>query len=371
MATNLDIPLSKLVSWKGTLKDIKLHDQLVNYSMIRGLPHIPILPEQYIGIEIEVERTSGSSIHEYIPENWVATTDDGSLRNNGREYITCPHQIKYTSDLLANIYYRLPNKREFSPRTSAHVHFNVRDMSVGQVLTVLYSYIVIEKLLYQYVGRGREKSIFCVPLQDTNLVLNIQDNFTSMKGFNWLKYTGLNLLPIIDKGTIEFRHLYGTDHYEEILTWIDIISCLFAYAKSTPPDIAHQELIQLNSSSDYGLFLEKTFKDFSRIFLTMEKYEKAMEKGVSYLKSKVFRNEFFYTLREKTASCDLFRRIDEDKPQAKSVRYKVNGPTIEQLVAHQANIITGGGGGAGTIGNWQTNATTPQWPELFATTTQG
>jgi hypothetical protein len=45
----------------------------------------------------------------------------------------------------------------------------------------------------------------------------------------WHKYTAFNLLPIAKQGTIEFRHLQGTNEKSEVEGWLRTLKQLYDY----------------------------------------------------------------------------------------------------------------------------------------------
>jgi hypothetical protein len=355
----LNNPLSKLLIWKTAIKPIpeKFFEQ---YGAKYPLSEFsPLLPEQYLGIEVEVERALNNYVNDYVPIDIISQVEDGSLRNNGREFITCPHPAKYTETILSLLYKYLPKEHEFTLRTSTHVHINVRDMTIGQILTVIYTYLVLEKLIYYWVGESRENSIFCVPVQNTYISSNLLTKITkSIKYLGWMKYTGMNLCPISDKGTIEFRHLYGTKDYTEILTWVNLLLGIFKYAKETPPEIAHQAIVELNTSSDYINFLSNACPTLFREFTMIPDYKSKMESGVSFIKTFVFPNEFYQSLFETSSrTSSLYKKIftpGEDKPTKRKV-------SINPFVDHYLAELTTGNSMSSTTTAVPTH---PSWEVL-------
>lgn len=310
----MENPLTKYFKWE-TLPLTNIQECISgswesNYG--NPLP-IPVKsPEQLIGIEVEIERALPNKVASFIPTVWINQVEDGSLRNNGIEFVTCPHEVKYTETLLGMLFKHLPEKAEFTPRTSIHVHFNVRDMSIEQVSSVLYTYLAVEKLLYRWVGVDREKSIFCVPIQETVLMSNfgylISKN--NIRALSWMKYTGLNVLPIREKGTIEFRHLYGTKDLNRILLWINLISCIMEYAKKTPADRVINTILELNSNSEYRTFVEEVFQEYSTELTEFRDCSKLVEKGVNYIKSQALHNEYKVSLISGAEKdCELWKRL--------------------------------------------------------------
>jgi hypothetical protein len=180
------------------------------------------------GVECEIE----SNLAFQVFPNFN-TTEDGSLRNNGYEYISIPlpkeELLKSFKNLHANI--KFNNKKDaFSPRTSTHVHVNCRGLDTEQVQTIVFLYALYEEFFFAMVNSDRRGNIHCVPLTETYLpsiyrlgILNLYKK--------WHKYTALNILPLGKHGTIEFRHLQGTDNSVLMKEWLDTLNNLWEIGK--------------------------------------------------------------------------------------------------------------------------------------------
>jgi len=244
--------------------------------------------ERYVGVEIEVERAKPDKVNEIINENFIKITEDGSLRNSGLEYITCPHKSKYTINLLNHLFSLLHTKHEFSPRTSIHIHVNARDLTPKQIRALLLVYLTVERLLYNWIGNKRDQSIFCVPIIETDLATYLLNK----KQYIWMKYTGINLKPMQELGTIEFRHMHGTkDIQGKIEPWLNMILCLFQFTKQHEYLDIQRRIFELNTTSNYYTFLYDIFGPLAGL-LTHSNFHKDMEEGVCYIKTHSLTNTF-------------------------------------------------------------------------------
>lgn len=234
-------------------------------------------PDTYIGIEVEVENIfkRGGFVplenRQYLWQN----VEDNSLRNNGREFVSIPikgQQIPYAVDTLFKAFTKDKTclGYEFTDRTSIHVHVNYRDSSVETLANTILLYLLVEPLFYAFVGGDRDKNIFCVPLKESDNLVNLHrlfKDFENNRGDNysilrrWSKYNGLNLAPLFRYGTIEYRHLVGTDNQEKIMTWITSILKLKEFASKTKYEDLKQSLIELNTTSSYVALLNDMFGD--------------------------------------------------------------------------------------------------------------
>lgn len=205
-------------------------------------------PNLICGIELEIERVE----HPYYVERDETTwrvTEDGSLRNNGREFISKPTALgKLVLDL--ETFFKSNNFTQeinYSDRTSTHVHVNVQDFTKEQIQSLIVLYVLFEKILFQFVGNHRSENIYCVPLTETMLVQNLTktlDKVYNLQRQSWEKYTAFNLLPMQTFGTVEFRHLHGTNNLKTIVDWLQLVSSLVELARKTTVNEIHGWMMQ-------------------------------------------------------------------------------------------------------------------------------
>ncbi len=240
----------------------------VNVVVPKGLDYIPQIPvrsEQVIGIEVEVENTGSIG---RVPKGspWTMITD-GSLRNNGHEFITSPIPANYAPAVLNQLMTQILNQDcSFSPRTSVHVHLNMQDVEVGQAMDFVLLYSVFERLFYKFAGRGRIRNIFCVPITETSFLPGMSKNGVATA---WSKYTGLNLSPLSTRGestgygTIEFRHMHGTFDVAKLSIWINFITMLKEYVLKTPTKTIRTMLLGMDDNFPFQQLLVDIFGDMA------------------------------------------------------------------------------------------------------------
>ena len=240
-----------------------------------------------VGIEIEVENiTEGVP----FPAYWSSHAD-GSLRNNGIEFVSVPLQVKQIQGALELLYKNMKagNQPSFSNRTSVHIHLNCRDMTQDQVHCLTLLYAIFEKHFYSFAGTKRANSIYCVPLWRCNLLKYARDVIYSFNPSRWHKYCGINLLPLIDNngnrgyGTVEFRHLYGTDSVHSILEWINMILCLRKAALEMSLKDLMEEIKSMNTTSSYLHLFARVFPNHKPAVT-----DKDFEECVSNIKRELF-----------------------------------------------------------------------------------
>lgn len=228
------------------------------------------LPLELMGVELEYEdviRRDNSA-----PPLWTAV-EDGSLRNNGIEYIFSePLYGTGIKEALDGMQEHVNNiSPDVGARTSVHVHLNVSDMDVDQLMTLIILYLVFEKAIVSYHGGMREDNIFCVPyykapdaLAQLIHLFQHQNEVSSMdvrsilSGFN--KYYGLNIGAVIQHGSLEFRHMAGTTDMNKVREWICIIQQLKSTALRTGAN--YMDLIT-NMSGNSSFITSEVFGEFA------------------------------------------------------------------------------------------------------------
>ena len=229
---------------------MQAHELRTEYSIVD--------PGLLVGIEVEVEMVKNP----FYPTLFWKLDEDTSLRNYGREYISWPlrgNQIEYA---LKYLFTNLTKSRQFTGRCSTHVHMNVRTMTPEQISNMVQLYCLFEHALFGFIGEHRNNNIHCVPLMESNWVScipYIKQNYKFNREI-WDKYCAINILPVGTQGTVEFRHLHGTDNVEKIITWINLLMCIKKYAINSK-DILN-EIKSLNSNSDYYGLASRVFKEY-------------------------------------------------------------------------------------------------------------
>jgi hypothetical protein len=226
----------------------------------------------FLGIEVEVERVFRERGVLSVNDNFYLWDNiaDGSLRNNGREFVSIPLRGDSVSFAISELHKILSTEKtcighEFTDRTSVHVHMNVRDMEIKDLKNLILTYLVVEPLMYAFVGGDRAKNIFCVPITQSHLtyqlgqIMEVGERDFVAYTRNWYKYTGLNLLPIGKYGTIEFRHMVGTTNEEFLNKWLNMILSLKQYSNSVSLEKNKERILGLNTNSEYFNFLREVF----------------------------------------------------------------------------------------------------------------
>ena len=317
---NLDVPLTKALSFSQSVSvatsawnkyDLVAAEKGWYAAAIKLIHEQPLINNDWlIGIEVEAENVHLKSTQEKLVEIpypiWTAKLDN-SLRNNGMEFISIPMKGAMVHKAMMLLQYALGPKVDFSPRCSVHVHVNVRDMTVAQIVALGLVYATAERLMFRWVGHDRENNIFCVPVYMTH---DLQGLFAAaMAKFHRpvsFKYSALNFnttclnsgLPLY--GTVEFRHLYGTASAALLVHWINLIFSIKKYAMKHPLDTVLKTITDLNTTSAYGMFLKSVFGPLYDALAggvkSVEEFQAIMEASITEVKRCAFNNPFHQQL---------------------------------------------------------------------------
>lgn len=192
-----------------------------------------------VGIEIECE---GHGFREVHSELWRCE-DDGSLRgrfpNTRIEYIlekpipvdTVKHAV---TELVEMTKGAVP---DFSFRTSVHVHVNVLDLTSDQIISLIYTYLLLEEAMINYCGSVRKCNRFCLRLQDAdeiskNLIPVFKKGVKQVLNLDQelIRYSSLNLAAIKKYGSVEFRGMRGTMDVNTIDVWCNALVSIRNFA---------------------------------------------------------------------------------------------------------------------------------------------
>jgi hypothetical protein len=241
-------------------------------------------PTTYIGVEIEIENVN----QKHDAPNSFRFHEDGSLKLRGAEFVSIPIHVCYIEEELKRLLGCLDDFT-LSSRCSVHIHLNGRDFTKDELASFILLYLIFERSLYRMSG-NRWDSIFCVPLYHfSQEVGNFMDAlFKDDFYMSWHKYSGLNLLPLWDKGrpegraigTVEFRQMEGTFNIERIVNWINMIVSLKITAKEMPSKEIIALLKVMNTDSSYTNLALGVFKEWAGNIIDQPTFKEDVEKCI-------------------------------------------------------------------------------------------
>lgn len=197
-----------------------------------------LVSDTLVGVEVEMENA------QEIGSTYWSATGDGSLRDNGVEYVL---QQPLTGSDLMRAMDELTHLVEdnftptFGERTSTHIHVDVRDLDKDQLMSYVLLYMALEVPLFKYCGADRESSNFCPSyrLADSQLktintlICTTGENTTVRNIHNAERYAGCNINSVGKFGSLEFRGHRGEYRKEPLLRWINMLLALKEKAKDT------------------------------------------------------------------------------------------------------------------------------------------
>lgn len=224
----------------------------------KSTPATPFLlfPETVLGIELEIEQLRNRHFDVYnenFANLWVIV-EDHSLRLNGREFVSKPTQAQKLLEDLNDFFRKMDfsDNDHYSDRTSVHVHANVQHYTKDNLQNLVVIYSLLERVLFDFVGHHRNEGLYCVPLNETMLLQDLQrtlDRIFTGNRAAWEKYTALNLKPIESYGTVEFRHMHGTADMGKLTNWITVITNLMGYCAKTPLSQTYEDIYGLTEQN--------------------------------------------------------------------------------------------------------------------------
>lgn len=263
-------------------------------SLVIKSPHPIVDPKSLVGIEVEVENVQYINPNITVGPAWLVESD-GSLRNSGREFKTLAIPLVAAERLLTRLFTGLNSDVDFSVRTSVHIHQDVRSLTSEQLLVLLFTYLTVEPLFFKYAGNNRKNSVYCVPLLNTGLldadVTAAPTDKVIRLVRQWAKYSALNLAPVANFGTVEYRHMPGTNNIPKLMGWLDLISRLKVWAYKISYQQAVDMICNLNTNSQYYTYLDAVFGNATRL-LDQSELGKDMDEAVWRVKNATILNEF-------------------------------------------------------------------------------
>lgn len=181
------------------------------------------------GIELEMEGPGVPRVEP--PTNWDSKRD-GSLGPHGVEFVS---RQAFNFDRTELMLRRMKQALDDSHTTpdctvacSSHVHMNVQDLEVVQVLNIATTYYILEDYITRLAGPERQGNLFCLRLSDSEVPLerlrmSIEEGLFP-RGINEdVRSSALNLCSLATFGTLEFRAFRGVNDPMELLDWVTIL----------------------------------------------------------------------------------------------------------------------------------------------------
>lgn len=298
------------------------------------------------GIELEME---GKNIVLLDGVRGWTATHDGSLRNNHGDCLewifSSPVNFQNSVKRVEQLFEKLEeNKAKIvcSNRTSTHVHFNMGDKQIYQVINLFIAYTVVEGLLTRYSGEDRSGNLFCVSVRHADDIVNKVDEVVSRRGSfdkfgNDYRYAGLNLCSLNKFNTVEFRTMRGLDNSEDVISWLTILNdlCIYAcYAMGKPSNFIEN----ISTKGVHGIlseiFSEESYKKLTNEVSDHEVHASVYE-GLRVVQPLAYKVSQYY---------DKIKPLDKDfwEKEGQELRGQA-GVFIDEILENGPQPVLGGG----------------------------
>lgn len=226
-------------------------------GLVMNAPYIPSNGLGDVGLELEIEATGipsagmvASVKGEKTGSVWT-THDDGSLRGESKEFVlSTPCKIDELSGMLSGLYGKFSEvgmRWRLSNRCSTHVHVNVGGKKINELTSVIALWTMFEEPLIEWCGEERTTNHFCLSNKDSTALIDrwydlLKQGYIELPdGF---KYSALNVRPMQEIGSFEFRTMRASESYQPILDWSRFLHGMVEYAseKYSNPELLGHDL---------------------------------------------------------------------------------------------------------------------------------
>lgn len=215
---------------------------------------------EHYGIEVEAE---GLTVGMAVGIRWSTQFkkywsfhEDGSLRN-GIEFVSVPLLPEQVPEAIEVMWPSVvPGRAIPSGRTGIHIHASCFGLDTDDVLRIARHYALLEPVLFNIAGADREENIFCIPwYRGDDEPRRVFSTLANEAGSNkhktamflnnrptTCKYSALNISPLCNLGTIEFRHAPTYADGALMQRWFNAVrSVRNTYARKEDPLTVYRE----------------------------------------------------------------------------------------------------------------------------------
>lgn len=247
------------------LKNTKLTDVVhVDRQTATLMKSAKVQTNCVVGIEIELENVlmqdaefcASPTFNKY----WNMV-NDGSLRGGaGIEFVlNKPRSGAGISTALTafdKLIRDLPSPPKTSQSTSTHIHLDMTNNSVYDIVKFIFLYRVFENSLLSYCGEFRVNNLYCLSFQEANLpfkqlasVLN-DPRWIQNFSMDYNKYGACNLATLGRYGSLEFRSKGGVTTSQEVFDWINLLTSIKMFADNLE---SFEDILALCSREQEGI----------------------------------------------------------------------------------------------------------------------
>lgn len=240
-----------------------------------------------VGIEVEVE--CNNKIHNIPRTSGWATKRDGSLRGfQSAEYVLISPvprtmYMGYIDALLKHFEKNGMIIDVDSERTGIHIHINVQELTMMQIINLLCIYYILEEMIVSFCREDRIGNVFSLRASDAkDLIQFMKTNLLVPENWLWLgddriRYSSLNLTSLRKFGSVEFRSLETTLSREKIETWTE----MHLLIKDAAKKFAHPKtIVEGFSAAGPKRFAKSILQDYFKVFENLPNLNTMLYHGV-------------------------------------------------------------------------------------------
>lgn len=231
-----------------------------------------------VGVEIELEhKDQYRGINDELGKQW-RVEGDGSLRINGAEYVfRNPLTVdKAKKSVLAlGKYIDGYTKPVNEGRDGVHVHINVGDLTVRQMVNFITLWHCVEPLVTNWCGEHRRGNLFCLRVKDAEYIVDVLAEALEAEDLRKLhtdriRYASINLKAVPQYGSLEFRCMRSDGNWEDINKFIDLLIHLKTLARNVDSPV---QLVADSSMMGGEDFITHILGDFNDMLPRYEGWE--------------------------------------------------------------------------------------------------
>lgn len=235
-----------------------------------------------VGVEIEVE---GRNLPKYL--NYWRVTGDGSLKGEENlEYVLAKpvpiDDLKGRLEYLKDMFIHKKARFDDTYRAGVHVHINVQSLTVKELFNFITTYLVVEDLLLTFCATHRRGNHFCLRASEAGYLPDliwtaVERQDLSLLATDDIRYSSINLKPLMTYGSVEFRAHESTFDFDKIDTWAKI---LFQIRQASLEFGCPRKIMEEVSVGGYEGFVRKIFGPHADFFLAQPDWDKMVRKGI-------------------------------------------------------------------------------------------
>lgn len=247
-----------------------------------------------VGVELEYE---GNDLPQTGFERFWTKCADGSLRGESAEYIlTSPisrKDVKAALEELESSFKASKTLVKDTFRAGTHIHINVQELTLPQVINFLTIYFMFETTLIKLCREDRLGNHFCLRSRDASGLISmlykaVTTSDTSAFSQDLYRYGAVNVTSLPKFGSLEFRALESTTDWEKVVFWVN------AHLSIKDAAVSYRDPATILGEASAIGFKEFGKKVFGDSWAVLEKVyqEQDVHEGIWEIQSVVFSRDW-------------------------------------------------------------------------------